>query len=428
MIELIAQTTVSSETPRFSIDAVLSPYVYVFYAGFMVSFLFTPIMRSVAVYYGIVDNPDQRKIHRLPVAYLGGVAVFLGWISALALSQFILRHGQAENEVLRTHIPFSIVLGAILIVSLGLLDDIRSLRPWIKILGQITAAGALLWAGYGQESLRYLLAPIDLRTQVWFGFSPWPDTLYHAIGFAFTIGLVTFCCNATNLMDGLDGLCGGVTAIIAFGYVWLCVYMGMYGGPKGGLNDDAMRIILALALLGAVLGFIPYNFNPASIFMGDAGSMFLGYSCATLILMLAEQDGRWLLASLVMFALPVLDTALAFARRFIAGRPVFSPDKHHFHHQLLQRGLSIRRAVVLSYGLAIAFVVLGMCMVFMRTRYAIALYLVIFGFIVVAAYKMGMVHERPVLNKPASLGSEGSVAETGESTGVLEIRGPTRDT
>src|SRR5580700_2800568 len=122
--------------------------------------------------------------------------------------------------------------------------------------------------------------------------------------------------------------------------------------------------------MGAVLGFVPYNFNPASIFMGDTGSMLLGYCCATLILLLAQEQSKWFLAAMVMFALPVLDTALAFMRRWVNRRPLFSADRHHFHHQLVARGLSIKKTVVVSYGLAFGFVFLGALIAYMRTRYA----------------------------------------------------------
>ena len=192
-------------------------------------------------------------------------------------------------------------------------------------------------------------------------------------------------------MDGLDGLCGGVTAIIAAGFLFLAVHLAQTGGGAN-TNWDALRVVLGLALLGGVLGFVPFNFNPASIFMGDTGSMFLGYACALMILLMGEVASKWFLAAMVMFALPVLDTGLAFARRWVNRRPVFSPDKYHFHHQLVARGLTVRRAVVFSYGLAVIFVICGAAIVFMRTRYAVAFYLVIFCSIIVAAYKMGMVH------------------------------------
>ena len=117
---------------------------------------------------------------------------------------------------------------------------------------------------------------------------------------------------------------------------------------------------MALALLGAVLGFVPFNFNPASIFMGDAGSMFLGFACATMIILVGQETHpKWFLASMVMFALPVLDTALAFARRYVNRRPIFSADKHHFHHQMVARGFTVKQTVVISYGLAFFFALSG---------------------------------------------------------------------
>jgi integrase len=205
--------------------------------------------------------------------------------------------------------------------------------------------------------------------------------------------VVVGACNATNLMDGLDGLCGGVTAIIFAGFLFVCVHLATTS-PGQGLGGDGARMAMALALLGAVLGFVPFNFNPASIFMGDTGSMFLGFSCGTLMLLLAEVQSKWFLASMVIFALPILDTALAFARRWIAGRPLFSADSKHFHHQLMQRGLSTRQTVAIAYALTLVFTALGLVITFTRTRFAIAIYLVIFACLGVAAHKMGMIHER----------------------------------
>ena len=145
---------------------------------------------------------------------------------------------------------------------------------------------------------------------------------------------------------------------------------------------------------------------------------------ALLILMMAEVDGRWLLGSLVMFALPVLDTSLAFARRTMNKCPIFAADKHHFHHQLVSRGMTVRRAVVLSYLLSIGFCIMGGSIVYLRTRYAICAYMVIFGSIIVAAYKMGMVHERPIVVEGGKKLGAGDVLTptTMEPGSVMEIR------
>jgi UDP-GlcNAc:undecaprenyl-phosphate GlcNAc-1-phosphate transferase len=416
------------QPPLFDTDTVLSPYIYVFIAAYVLSFIFTPIMRRVAEFYGIIDKPDLlRKMHSRPVAYLGGVAVFMGWIGGLAVSQFTQLHywgpdfdtlGYAHHVVIKPQI----VVAAFIIIALGLWDDISTIRARYKVMGQIAAACVLISGSIGTHSTGPLLGPILSRLYVRFHFVP-PEWVVPITSCALVIGIVVFCCNATNLMDGLDGLCGGVTAIITAGFLFLALNMAIKSGASD-VHGSAFRIVLALALLGGVLGFIPYNFNPASIFMGDTGSMFLGFALSLLIITMAEIDTRWLLASMVMFALPVLDTALAFARRIVNKRHVFAADKQHFHHQLVSRGLTVRKAVITAYALAIGFTILGAMIVYLRTRYALAVYLVIFGSIIVAAYKMGMVHERPAIiegGKP--LGPSDVISPTTlEAGSVLEIR------
>jgi len=324
-------------------------------------------------------------------------------------------------------VRFSIVASACMIVALGMWDDLRSLQPRIKFLGQVASALVLLSAGVGTKISYHFLDPVMIRVVATFPSLAWTlqPPFYTNLAFVtssiITIGVVVFCCNATNLMDGLDGLCGGVTAIIAGGFLFLAVYLGMTGGGENS-NWDALRVVLGLALLGGVLGFVPYNFNPASIFMGDTGSMFLGFSCATLIVLMGDREGRWFLASLVMFSLPILDTSLAFARRYVNRRPLFSADKFHFHHQLVARGFTVRRAVLTSYGLAIFFTLAGGAIVVLRERYVVGFYLVLFGYIMVTAVKIGMVHERPVVVQRQPLGTgKTSAASPIEAGSIVEV-------
>ncbi|QOV92144.1 glycosyltransferase family 4 protein [Humisphaera borealis] len=435
--------TLAQLSPRvYGIDQVLSPYVYVFYASFIVAFVFTPIMRMVAIHYNIVDNPDRlRKMHQSPVAYLGGIAIFLGLLAGLAISQYLSLH-RSEPGWPSPHpgIKFSIVLGALIIVLLGLWDDLLGVRPTGKIIGQVAVAILLLLDDVGSQCTRSLLENLLMKIFQLIGpvdssgaaigpdlvNSTWFQPLVYVTSSLLVVVVVVGCCNATNLMDGLDGLCGGVTAIIAFGFVFIAVHLAMYGG---GLNTnwDALRVILGLAILGAVLGFVPYNFNPASIFMGDAGSMLLGFVCAVMIILMAQERPKWFLAAMVMFALPVLDTTLAFARRWIAGRPLFSADAQHFHHQLVQRGFTVKQTVLISYGLAVFFALLGATIVFIRTRYSVAIYLVTFGSIVVAAYKIGMVHERPRGGRPSTLedATTNRNTEVVNSGEAFEVQGKT---
>jgi UDP-GlcNAc:undecaprenyl-phosphate GlcNAc-1-phosphate transferase len=429
LLPLVAQTTTASDslhevTRAFTPDEVMTPYVYVFYVAYLIAFTFTPIMGMVAKYYGIIDEPDNlRKMHSKPVAYLGGVAVFLGWIAGLACTQFLQPHGGEQTPLTNLYVNFSIIVGAAVIVMLGLWDDVAGVNPWAKIAGQLFAATILLYYGIGTHCAAPMFQPINARLM---GLIHWrvPDSAITLISCAIVYFVVVGCCNATNLMDGLDGLCGGVTAVIAAGFLFLAVSIASTGG---GLNTnlDGLRIVLALALLGAVLGFVPFNFNPASIFMGDTGSMFLGFSCATMIILAAQETHpKWFLASLVMFALPVLDTTLALVRRYVNRRPIFSADKHHFHHQMVARGFTVKQTVIISYALAIFFAIAGGAVVYMRTRYVVAFYLVIFGSLIVTAYKMGMVHEKPriVTRQPLGGFSTTATASPVEPNSVIEIR------
>jgi UDP-GlcNAc:undecaprenyl-phosphate/decaprenyl-phosphate GlcNAc-1-phosphate transferase len=409
----------------FSWDEVLSPYVYVFYVAFAVAFVFTPLMRLVALQFGIVDAPDRRrKMHGAPVAYLGGVAVFLGWIAGIAISQFLRLHSSEGDYPAPLVMKFSIVSGASIIVILGLWDDIVGLRPYTKIIGQIAAAVFLLWEGIGTHCSAPILDPIGRILNVKLGIPLIPEWAILVSSSALVVMVVVGCCNASNLIDGLDGLCGGVTAVIAAGFLFIAVHLAM---NSGGLNSnwDGQRVVLGLALLGAVLGFVPFNFNPASIFMGDTGSMFLGYACAVMIILMGQgQHPKWFLASMIMFALPILDTALAFARRWVKKRPLFGADTYHFHHQLLSRGFTVKQTVMISYGLAIFFALMGASIVLMRTRFAAGFWLIIFSWIAVAAYKMGMIHERPrVVLKTGDVSSGAVTADVAEvePSKVLEV-------
>lgn len=434
---LLAQASLS---PTYTVDEVVSPYMYVFYAAFVVSFLLTPAMRVVALHYGVIDRPDLgRKIHAVPIAYLGGVAVFMGWLAGLTISQFLPLHRIEPGwPTPYPVIKFSIVLGAMIIVVLGLWDDAHGIRPMVKIGGQVAAALFLLADDVGLTAAKPLINAVVTRAlqfpgilDTFFGgvmpANVVPEWVVIAVSGAMVVGVIVICCNASNLMDGLDGLCGGVTAIIAAGFLFVAVHLAMVGGGIN-TNTDALRVILGLALLGAVLGFVPYNFNPASIFMGDTGSMLLGYLCGTTIILLAQQQAKWGLAAMVIFALPILDTALALARRWINRRPLFQADRHHFHHQLVARGFTVKQTVLISYGLAILFALLGAAMVFMRTRYTLAIYIVTFGYVIVAAYKMGMVHERPRVVSRGGLAdvSAGASTPTIEASTVLEIAGDER--
>ena len=384
----------------------LNSYAAVFVAAFVVTLLVTPIVRRVALASNVTDQPDDpRKSHAYPVAYLGGVAVFIGLVVAVGIS-YVYYDGVAA---LYRSVPMAIVLGMMAIMLTGLADDIWGLGPRLKIAGQLVAAALLAINDIGVRVAAGVLKPV----------AAWVDPLLGSENLVFTIPLpgggevpvdliywagtaiiaifVLGGCNAANLLDGLDGLLSGVVAVVAVGLLAISVLMAL-GGPAetaDGMETLAgARIVLCLALLGAVLGFLPHNFNPASIFLGDCGSLLLGYVCVTVILMLGEFGKTHLVfAGLIVFSVPIMDTTLAIIRRWQAGTPMSAADDQHIHHQL-RRGLGgVKRAVFAVYGVSVAFAAVGVALAALvmltqlRVRILYAIALVLFGFIGVIAVK-----------------------------------------
>ncbi|QNN21826.1 undecaprenyl/decaprenyl-phosphate alpha-N-acetylglucosaminyl 1-phosphate transferase [Planctomycetales bacterium ZRK34] len=397
----------------FSLDQVLSPYVYVFTGAWLMAFVMTPIMRRLALRNGIVDWPDlARKHHREPVAYLGGVAVFLGWAAGVMISFNTVPHSSTPELTLgAVHFPISIIFGALLIAIVGLFDDVYGVSPRVKVGGQLIAAAMLAGQTVGTNLASGLFTSIG---ETW-GFDPTMipgfDQIVYWLGALIVVVFVLGGCNAANLLDGLDGLAGGVTGIVAAGLTFIAVAlaMGLYGtdGAYSPFEMDPVRVVTCLALLGAVLGFLPYNFHPANIFMGDTGSMLLGYLCVSTILLFAEKgDSRLVMAAMIVFAVPIIDTAMAIIRRKSKGQPIFSPDNYHLHHQLVRAGFSVRQSVVLLYILAMGFAVLGSLLIFIRLRYVASVFLVVLGFIVVITYKVGHRQHQTELARKAEESAE----------------------
>ncbi len=401
---MIASAVTSS--PTFT--STLMPYMQIFYVSFLATLALTPLMRKLALKHGVVDEPDgQRKIHTKRVAYLGGVAIFIGWLLGVLASITVTPFHAGGNGFAEVQVPPGILLGAGIVMICGLIDDVYSLSPRIKLFGQLLAAACLYFLNLTRTD--NIGARVDLANMF-----VYPLERHHLIGLVqltaphvyltlasmfsaiFCVFIVMATSNAMNLLDGMDGLCGGVAGIMAIGYLVLSVYLSAANLTQPGVSSlNPARIALSLALLGAVLGFLPYNFNPATIFMGDTGSMFLGFICGAMIVLFGN-DGifRWFLASVVIFGLPLLDTLLAVVRRKINRKPIFSPDSGHFHHFLLKRGLSVPRAALVSYILAAMFVSFALVIVIIPTTLALGMYLVLFGWLVVAAFKMGMINQQ----------------------------------
>jgi UDP-GlcNAc:undecaprenyl-phosphate GlcNAc-1-phosphate transferase len=375
----------------------LNTYAPVFLVGFTVALLATPFVRKIAVSAGIIDMPDrQRKLHAYPVAYLGGLAVFAGVIAAIVAATVLAK---GDVGLLRV-MPLSVVIGMLAICFTGLADDIWKWDPRLKVAGQLIAAAALAIEDIGPKlaegALVPMFGPSDMALVSVGHFVVSNASLYYWVGTALVAIFVIGGCNATNLIDGLDGLLSGTTAIMAVGLLGISLMMAMteqVDDPEQSLVG--MRVVLSLALLGATLGFLPYNFNPAMIFLGDCGSLLLGYLCVVIIMSFGERGQTELvIAGLVVFALPILDTILAIIRRKLAGLPFHSADSNHIHH-LLKRSLgTVKLAVFALYGITACFGVLGVGMaairLFTQTRMlaVVAVAFAFFAFISAIAIKV----------------------------------------
>ncbi|HSW45262.1 MAG TPA: MraY family glycosyltransferase [Phycisphaerae bacterium] len=344
-----------------------------------VSLLATPFCRRIALKKNIVDRPDEfLKPHERPIPYLGGVAVFAGWIAGLIVA--IL---WARLEV-RTTTMLAVAAAGLAIMLIGLFDDLRVMRPTIKLVCNIGVAVWLLYFGIGdriiQVATHFLVGPGE-------NLERWVELAYSV---PITLFIIVGACNATNLIDGLDGLCAGVLGIIALGFFILAVNLRESAHLLDMIANE--RIVFALAMLGAAVGFLPFNRNPAKIFLGDAGSMLLGLNVAILILLFAEAHlVRWMIGSLMVFGLPLTDMCLTLARRWRNGRPLMQGDRSHFYDQLRDRGMSVRRVVAISYLLTLAFVLVGVSAIFLRTRHAILVYALAVMAVVAALWKFNMV-------------------------------------
>ncbi|MGB9662808.1 MAG: MraY family glycosyltransferase [Moorellaceae bacterium] len=281
--------------------------------AFSLSLLLTPVLKWVAPRIGALDRPDPRKIHSAPMPRLGGVAIFIGFVAAFLVAGI-------TDPAYR-----GMLWGASLVTAVGLLDDIKGLSPRRKLAGQVSAALIVTVLGVRVE---FLTNPFN--GLLFLGKLAIPVTLLWLVG-------VT---NALNLVDGLDGLAAG-TAIIA------ALTMAVVAWLQG----EIWVAFLALALAASALGFLPYNFYPASIFMGDSGSMFLGFTLASLAVLGLTKSATVisLFVPVVILGIPILDTLFAIVRRFLNHRPIFQPDKGHLHHCLMAQGFSQRQAVLAIY-------------------------------------------------------------------------------
>ena len=301
---------------------VIGTIIAAFAVAAVLSYFFTPPVKNFAHKVGAIDVPkDARRMHKKPIPRLGGLAIYGGFLCS------VLIFGQLDETML------CVLLGAAIIVALGIFDDVLALGAKLKFVVQIVAAAIPVCIGDLQIGLFTNLNPLSDTPFVHLGILAVPVTIIWIVGIT----------NAVNLIDGLDGLAVGVSSIAAITMLAVALLTG----------NMPIAITMA-ALAGACIGFMPYNLNPAKIFMGDTGSTFLGYMLATVSIM-----GLFKFYAVISFAvpflilgLPIFDTANAIIRRVAAGRSPMSPDRGHVHHKLIDMGFNQKQAVAILYAIS----------------------------------------------------------------------------
>jgi len=322
-----------------------APYVIPFAAAFFLAIVATPLIINLAKRYGIVDKPAKRKVHKIATPRLGGLAMVASFL-VICLYFIFFEPGMMEfwkEKVLGIDKHFlGYLWGALILVAVGAYDDIYNLRPWKKFLWQVVAAIIVVGFGVGVGTITNpfggLIHLDHFRIPVGFlGL----DNIVPLADIAAIIWIVVVI-NVVNWLDGLDGLAAGVSGIAALSLFALALL------PI--VNQPAVALI-AIILAGSIAGFIPYNFFPAKIFMGDSGSMFLGYSLAVFSII----SGGKIATAFLVLGFPILDAIWVISRRIINKQPIWQADRKHLHHRLLDLGLSQRKVVVSIYILAAIF-------------------------------------------------------------------------
>lgn len=337
---------------------IFSNKIFVLFAlavAFLVSFAATPMVMSLAHKVNAIDVPkDKRRVHKKPTPLIGGLAIFYGFIVS------VLCFAELDRETV------GILIGCTIIVTVGIIDDITDMKAIVKLLCQIIAALIVVYSGVRIEQFanpfaRFIGGPPYICMNYW-------------VSVAVTVFWITGICNAVNLIDGLDGLAVGVSSIAS-----ICMLVMTL------LSQNMNVAIITAAVAGAGFGFLPYNFNPAKIFMGDTGALFLGF-----ILACISVQGFLKLSAIISFAvpiivlgLPIFDTLFAITRRVLTGRSPMSPDRGHLHHRLLDMGFSQKQTVAILYTLT---AVLCLTAVVISTRgYKRGIFLIISVMLIILA-------------------------------------------
>ena len=332
----------------------LQTYIVAFSIALAVAYFITPRVMELAIKLRALDAPDERKVHKGMIPRMGGLAIYAAFVLAVLASMHINR------EIM------GLLVGGTVILIVGIIDDLKPLPAKVKLLGQIVAASVLVM--------------FDIRIE-WLT-NPFGEMLYvDYLAIPLTILWVVSLTNTVNLIDGLDGLAAGVSTIASVTILLVALQQNFW-----------TVAILTAALAGSALGFLQHNFNPAKIFMGDTGSMFLGYMLAAISILGAVKSAATiaLIVPIVALGLPILDTAFAIIRRYMSGKPIFKPDKGHLHHRLLEMGLTQKQAVLLMYVMSGCLGLSAIALTEVNKSFGILIIIVLISIACIGARKIGV--------------------------------------
>lgn len=330
--------------------------IYLIVIPFLFVLAITPFIKKVALHIDAMDIPNARKVHKKPIPRLGGLGIYMG---------FLLGYMLMGSMSLRMN---AVLIGSFIIVVTGIIDDINPIPAKIKFLFQLIAASVV--AFYGKILLTDLSA---------FGFYIEFGKFSYLITIIFIVAII----NCINLIDGLDGLAAGLSSIyfITIGIVIV-----------GWHHSFGLDAYITFIMLGATLGFLYHNFNPAKIFMGDSGSMFLGYIIAVIALLgFKNVTLTTLLVPICLLAVPVMDTLFAIIRRIVNKKPIDEPDKEHLHHQLLNLNLSHRNTVLVIYFIDILFATAMLTYILYDRTLGIVIYAILFIIVFIFVLKTNII-------------------------------------
>ncbi len=330
-------------------------------SSFLLCLLLTPLCRDLFLHLGLVDQPDsERKLHLRAVPRVGGIPIVLACAGAFALLYWLFGNHGGKIYIQHSQILHAVLPASSVIFAVGLLDDLRGLKPWQKLLGQVIAASLAIYFG------------VQLST----------THMPHIVGIVASLVWLICCTNAVNLIDGMDGLATGVSLLSTLTTLVVALMYGRYG------------LALATApLAGALLAFLRYNFSPASVFLGDCGSLTVGFmlGCFGLVWSQHTVSLIGLAAPLMALALPLTDVGLAITRRFLRNAPIFQADRGHIHHRVLALGFSTSRAALILYGACCASATMALVMTMDPKRLGWPMLIMFFLFIAFGIRQLGYV-------------------------------------